>query len=180
MINNPNGKPTRNQSFTTDIAFCHIQIFLLRSGYLDPPSTTSLRAASTHSNQVAALLHKHATTEFKSLQGFRTSVSNHDPFDEKYKHKMEACLVHFNFDMAAVVRYIGGQHTGAHRNPEAIRDRLNQIGCNPSIVNETYRILKYGAPKRVSAHSSEAITKLSSNTAITQQYPRTLPKQPKP
>ena len=82
-------------------------------------------------------------------------MSTHDPFAPDYKNRLEACLLHFNFDLAAVVRFIGGQHTGAHRDPKAIRERLTQLQCDPRTIQETYRILKYGTPKQVNAHSTE-------------------------
>ena len=67
-----------------------------------------------------------------------------------------ACFVHYNFDTASVIRYIGGQHTAAHRDVGSIIKELRRAGLETQLVDDLERIFTYGAPAFCQAHTSEA------------------------
>lgn len=66
-----------------------------------------------------------------------------------------AAFLHFDGCAATVVRYIGGPHTAAHRDPDTILATLRP-SVEPAVLSDLERILKYGVPNYINAHSSEA------------------------
>ena len=57
------------------------------------------------------------------------------------------------FHIEDTVRYIGGPHIGAHRDPTIIRRRL-QAGVEPALLDQVIHQFIYGAPQQVHEYSS--------------------------
>ena len=66
-----------------------------------------------------------------------------------------ACLLHFNGDVATVVRWIGGPHTAAHISPTKILSTLKPI-IDADIWTDLNRIMTQGAPALCNATATEA------------------------
>jgi hypothetical protein len=64
-----------------------------------------------------------------------------------------AALLHFNYDVATMVQYIGGPHVGAHRNVPAILADL-QLSLTPEIFNQVQRLYTVGSPAHFNARST--------------------------
>jgi hypothetical protein len=64
-----------------------------------------------------------------------------------------ACLLHFDGDVATMVRWIGGPHVNAHLNVATILATLQPI---PDIYSDVKRILTFGAPAVCNAEASES------------------------
>ena len=65
-----------------------------------------------------------------------------------------ACLLHFNGDVATVVRWIGGPHTNAHISPVTILENLKPI-IDADIWTDLHRILIQGAPALCNVTATE-------------------------
>ena len=66
-----------------------------------------------------------------------------------------ACLLHFNGDVATMVRWIGGPHVNEHLNVPAILALLKPI-VDPDIYDDVKRIYTFGAPAFCNASATEA------------------------
>jgi hypothetical protein len=56
-----------------------------------------------------------------------------------------ALLLHFKFDLAAVQRFLGGQHTAAHQDPDEILPQVQGL-VSEKVFNDVKRIMCFGAP----------------------------------
>ena len=65
-----------------------------------------------------------------------------------------ACLLHFDGNVATMVRWIGGPHVNAHLNIPAILEELRLI-VDSSIHANVSRILLLGAPAVCQASATE-------------------------
>jgi len=57
-----------------------------------------------------------------------------------------AALLHFNGLVADVVRWVGGPHVGAHRNPADILTHLVKCEAPQDLLHDLSRIFAYGIP----------------------------------
>ena len=59
----------------------------------------------------------------------------------------------YGFNVEKLVRYIGGTHTGAHRNLKRIRRKLTP-SVKPELLDRVIEIFEYGAPRVAKGKSS--------------------------
>jgi hypothetical protein len=93
------------------------------------------------------------------------------------KGLVTACFLHFNFDTPTVVRYIGGQHTVAHRNVPAILAKLRRDNVDPDVLADLRRIFTLGSPSFCNANATErnfrAFLAYGNHKTITEDIPKT-------
>ena len=65
-----------------------------------------------------------------------------------------ACLLHFDGDVATMVRWIGGPHVNAHLDATSVLAKLQPI-VDPDTYSDVSRILTFGAPALCVAEASE-------------------------
>jgi hypothetical protein len=153
-IDTPFGKDNNDQSFTSDVRFRHSHIFLLESGFLAPEDETSLFAADPLAKQLDQLVRDHGDVDFRELRTYNEDWESETTIPEKAISQVTACMIHFKFDVASVVRYIGGTHIGAHRDTEKILDTLRDCIAE-DVWHDLARLYRKGAPNKCNAHSSE-------------------------
>jgi hypothetical protein len=65
-----------------------------------------------------------------------------------------ACFLHFNGDVATIVRWVGGPHTAAQINPEETLAKLKDV-VDPDVWDDLRRILVFGARALCNVEASE-------------------------
>jgi hypothetical protein len=145
QLDQPFGKDSLQHSFYSEISFCHILLPLLKSGYLSCRATKSLERASYRVRQLQQLRKKHVPLDFRSLQGYQIDWENTATIREDWKAMTSACALHYNGDMATVVRFIGGPHVHQHINTPTVLEKLKPV-VTTDIYNDVRRILTTGAP----------------------------------
>ena len=63
-------------------------------------------------------------------------------------------LFHFDMDLAAVQRCIGGNHVGAHRDHEALLSRVQHL-LPPKLFHELRRVLNDGSPAKFNVEGTQ-------------------------
>jgi hypothetical protein len=59
---------------------------------------------------------------------------------------MMACLFHFNPDISMVVQFLGGNHTGAHRDVQTVAHVLLTYGVPKALVQQYVCVMTVGYP----------------------------------
>ena len=119
-------------------------------------SHKTLEKACCRVRQLQQLRKKHQHVNFLPLQGFQADwESTTTTIREDWKAMTTACLLHFDGDVATMVRWIGGPHVNAHLNVAAILATLQPI-VDPDIYSDVERILTFGAPAVCNAEASES------------------------
>jgi hypothetical protein len=149
------GKDSVNHSFYAEKCFRHILLPLFKSGFLSCRATKALEKACRRARQLQQLRKKHQNVDFLPLQGFQADWESTTTIREDWKAMTTACLLHFDGDVATMVRWIGGPHVNAHLNVTTILATLQPI-VDPDIYSDVERILTLGAPAVCNAEASEA------------------------
>ena len=153
QLNQQFGKDSLQHSFYAAKSFCHILLPLLKSGFLSCRATKALEKASFRVRQLQRLRKKYAPLDFRSMQGYQENWDDTSTIREDWKALMSACALHYNGDIATVVRYIGGPHVNEHIDPTKLLAKLKPIVSN-DVFDDVTRILTKGAPALCNAEAS--------------------------
>ena len=143
-----------SQSFHAEKCFRHVLLPVFKSGFISRRNLRNLERASFCVRQLQQLLKKYSGVDFRPLQGFQPDWESVTTIRSDWKEMTSACLLHFDGDVATVVRWIGGHHTNAHLNPPEILAKLRPI-IDADIWSDLHRILTSGAPAVCNATASE-------------------------
>ena len=149
------GKDSLDQSFYSQKSLCHVLLPLLKSGYLSCRSTKALEKASFRARQLQQLRKKYSPIDFRPLQGYQHDWEATTSIRPDWKAMTSACVLHYNGDIATVVRFIGGPHVNQHINTTEVLTKLEPI-LTPDVFKDITRILTSGAPALCNAEASSS------------------------
>ena len=154
QLNQTFGKDNLLQSLYAEKCFRHVLLPVLKSGFLSRQTTKYLERASFRARQIQQLRKRYAGVDFRPLQGFQNDWESTTTIREDWKTMTSACVLHFNGDIATVVRWIGGSHTNNHLDVKETLSKLQPI-IDPTTWNDLSRILRSGAPALCNAEASK-------------------------
>jgi hypothetical protein len=154
MLDNPFGKDNLLQTFTSEAAFRHVLIPLWKSGFLCSFDWDNLAKGNEYACDLLALLSEYGDVDFNQLRGFPNGALDATDISTNRMRMATAALLHFNGSLATLTRWMGGPHTGEHRDHDGFLNRWK-----PVLRDHTYRdlerILLCGAPAQCNASASE-------------------------
>ena len=153
QLNQPFGKDSLNHSFYAAKSFCHILLPLLKSGFLSCRATKALEKASFRVRQLQKLRKKYAPLDFRSIRGYQADWEETSTIRADWKAMTSACALHYNGDIATVVRFIGGPHVNQHIDAPAVLAKLKPI-LTDDVFIDVQRILTKGAPALCNAEAT--------------------------
>ena len=65
---------------------------------------------------------------------------------------MMACLFHYNLDVSLLMRYLGGNYTGAHRRVQETATILRQHKISKTLIQHYIRVMTAGCPNILNAN----------------------------
>ena len=154
LLDQPFGKPNNNQTFYSEVTLRHVVPFLSRSEFLSRRDKDRFQVAYHPAKVYNILWRRYRPIEFHQLREPNLNWEQETEFDQQRVDRITACFLHFNFDTAAVVRYIGGQHVASHRDTENILGQLKGI-IDENVWNDLARLFRDGAPAYCNAESTE-------------------------
>lgn len=155
LVEQPFGKETLSQFFLSEARLRHILHPLARLGFLSKDCWSRFSAAFSWVGDFLALRQEMSAVAFADIRGFR-----HDDFeadttiDPVRVAKVTSALFHFDGDPAALIRWIGGSHVGAHCDAQERLDRLTPI-LPADLALELTRLVKFGSPRLCRVLASE-------------------------
>jgi hypothetical protein len=155
QLDQPFGKPSSSHSFTGDIEFRHVMLFVLRSGFLSRKDRSTFVRSHPLVKQLSILLQEHRNVDFRPIRGF-DMYKDHETettLNEDRTKFASAALLHYNMDMGTLVRYIGGPHVGAQRDVARIMSNIKH-SVKPTTQKDLYRVYTQGAPTICNGHST--------------------------
>ena len=60
---------------------------------------------------------------------------------------MLACLLHYNLDVLLLMRYLGGNYVGAHRDVDKTAETLQKHGVPEDLIRQYRRVMTVGCPR---------------------------------
>ena len=67
---------------------------------------------------------------------------------------MMACLFHYNLDVSLVMRFLGGNHTAAHRDVQSVAMILLAHKVPKFLVQQYARVMTVGCPNSINTDVS--------------------------
>ena len=152
----PFGKNNINQSFTADKTFYHIVLIVFKSNFLTRKERCRVKITCPTFKKMWRewkLVRDLQPVDFLPLLQQPPNWESQTQIDERRVHLRLALLLHYNFDLAAVHRFVGGNHTAAHMDPDRILPLVKDLLDEPT-YNHLERILRFGCPAYLNAHCS--------------------------
>ena len=130
---------------------------------------------------------KYRKVNFLPLQGFQPDWESTTTICADWKAMTSSwCLLHFDGDLATMVRWIGGPHVNAHLDVPSILSKLRRLIVDRDIYTDLSWILLLGAPAKciteASEENSQAFRNYGNHTSVTKNqeiYVSTTVKQSK-
>ena len=154
-LNQPFGKDNLVQCFSSEACLRLVLLPLYKSAFLlREPEWSAFAAASPMVAEFLSLVDDHATVDFRPLRGFDANWETATEINPNRVRMATAALLHFDGDVADLVRWIGGTHVGAHRDISATLAYLRgKISSHLCCTLE--RIWRHGAPTVCNATASD-------------------------
>jgi hypothetical protein len=150
--NQPFGKDNLRQVYTTQPVLYHVLLLVFKTGVLHPKTLCRFCIAIPPAYRLWREHQRLKHHDWTPLCEPNPDWQTQEAIDATRVDLRLAMLFHYNMDLAAVHRRIGGNHVGAHRNPAAIEARLRPI-LEPKLLHEL-RILVDGCPAKFNAEGT--------------------------
>jgi hypothetical protein len=141
----PFGKDNLRQIFSTERVFPHILLPFLKQGFLDTSDMSNLFVAMPSSKKLWSEHERVKDIDWTPLCRPNPNWKEQKVIDDTRVDMRTAMLFHYNLDLAAVQRKIGGNHVGEHRKPEIILSQVQGL-LDQKTYEHFKRILCDGCP----------------------------------
>ena len=148
------GSISLSHSFIKEPSFENVTLLLLKSSFLSLKDLSALVKASPLILLLWTSLVDLQFLDFSPLRVAAASLQELPSLSGSQVKMFLACALHYNFDMASVIRYIGGNYTAAHTDIDAIVDKLQSINFDNEIIQHIYRSRTIGCPAHFKAEST--------------------------
>ena len=154
-LNQKFGKENLKQCFKSEACLRLVLLPLYNSGYLN---TTNDRKALAEAYKpfwlLLQLLKEHEQVDFRPLKGYQQDWRTATAINPDRVSMATAALLHYDGDVAAVVRFIGGPHVGEHRDIDAtlafLAGKIDKV-----TLTTLERCWRHGVPAQCNAEASE-------------------------
>ena len=148
------GKDNLLQTYTTEPVLFHIVLPVLKHGFLTSDDIRILSKASSPIGKLWSEYQRVKDLDWTPLCESNPKWQTQEKIDDDRVDLRMATLFHFDMDLAAVQRHIGGHHVGAHRNPEELLKRLQHL-LPPKLLADLRRVLVDGCPARFNTDGTQ-------------------------
>ena len=127
---------------------------LLQSGYLEAESRQAVLASHpliAHLDRVSLALSDY---DFRWIRETDTAWASQTSIPNARRQAMMACLFHYNLDVSLVMRFLGGNHTAAHRDVQSVATILLAHKVPKFLVQQYVRVMTVGCPNSINADVS--------------------------
>ena len=141
------GKQDKDHSAVQEACAETTLFLLLKSGYLDKESTEKLCTTHPlvdHLERTVATLKDY---DFGWLRRTDEKWASQIEIEDESKKAMLACLCHYDLDVSLLMRFLGGNYVGAHRDVERTVLTLQQHNIPDELIAHYRRVMTVGCPR---------------------------------
>ena len=157
IIYDSTGKHNPRLQWSGEIVFRHIiPTFILHGvSYLQDKEFAAFRETTRLVSVYCSLHRKYSTMDPSKARGFEMykNFRSETDFDQERCDLLTAALLQLGFRVPDLVRYLGGTHTGSHRDITQIRRNLTP-SVEPKLLEEVIDLFTRGAPNEANGFSS--------------------------
>ena len=141
------GRPNKDHSAVQE-ACAETTIFLvLKSGFLSKQEVDTVRRTGPLADHLIRTAHTLRNYDFRWLRDPDTRWASQSETPAESKRTMLACLFHYNLDVSLMMRYLGGNYAGAHRDAAGTAKILQQHGVSEDLIRQYQRVMTVGCPR---------------------------------
>ena len=142
-------KPSATKSWSTEPTPKFFKFLVIRSEFLDQDSLLSLSETDALAAEMVRDIPRLLSVDPSPLLVARTGFSDQNAVPPERVWMMSALAVHYRLNFGLVVRCLGREYTGAHRDPNAV---LRECGphIDPCDMRQILCILREGCPSTLS------------------------------
>ena len=158
QLEQPFGKDNLCQVFVSEAALRHVLLPLWKTGFLagDVRAWDSLMTAYYPARLLGSLLDDYGDTDPSLIRGYPPGWKDETEVNEERVASATACVLKFDGNIAAAVRWIGGPHVNAHLDVPHVLARLKETVSPPAgLISNVERILTMGIPAKCTASATE-------------------------
>ena len=112
------GRPDRDHSATQTACGETVIFFLLKSGCLDEQSTAALCSTNPLVHHMRRSMIALEDYDFTWIRQYNNNWQSQSEIPPESKKAALACLYHYGMDVSLLIRYLGNNYTGEHRDVE--------------------------------------------------------------
>ena len=146
LLRSPFGRPSLDHSFQQEPCLDTCGHFLLRSGYLDPSDLIAWFDCNPKLCHLAASMVAFRTYDFRWAREYNLEWESQQAIDRDRQVAYTAILLHYDLDVSSLMRYLGNNFTGEHRNWEATAQRLRECHIPEEMITKYRRVAQVGCP----------------------------------
>ena len=148
------GPPSRDHSVTQEACMETVLLHILKSEYLNEDSTRALHETNPLVPHLAHVTKALSNYDFRWLRDTDQEWASQESIPEERQKAMMACLLHYNLDVSLLMRYLGGNHTGAHQDVQATAKILLEHKIDAELVRHYVRVMTVCCPRIMNADIS--------------------------
>ena len=148
------GKKSKDHSFASEACFEHTLIFVLKGGFLADTEQKNLLECHTLFKHLHKMICWSKTLISSSIKNPIDNYSQQKNIDPERVKQFLASALHFDLDMATVIRFLGGNYTGEYRDTKRTIKALKDTNCDKQIIKDIERTLLVGCPNKMNSSST--------------------------
>eukprot|EP00956_Cyclotella_meneghiniana_P014543 scaffold21809_cov24-Cyclotella_meneghiniana.AAC.3 len=154
------GRPDLSHSFiqTPCLETCVTHLF--KSGFLNPTDMLNLMDVSPLFTHLAASIVAYSDYDFRWIRDYNLNWNEQTTIDPDRRVALTAALFHYNLNVSALMRYLGNNYTGEHRNIPLIINKLRSHSIPEDLISKYTRVMLVGCPNHFVAETSRDNTML--------------------
>lgn len=160
LLHNTYGRPDLSHSFIQEPCLETCTTHVLGSGFLDPTDLVNLMEVSPLITHMAASVVAYSEYDFRWIQDYNIQWSEQTTIDPDRQIALTAALFHYNLDVSALMRYLGNNFTGEHRDIPGTISKLRKYGIPEELIDKYRRVMMVGCPNHFVAETSRDNTLL--------------------
>ena len=121
------GRPSKSHSYTTDVHFDHLVLPLLKSGYLDARQIIILADTSKLYAHLIKTMVYCVNIDFHPLSKYNLKYKEQEFVPHERIMMFLEAAIYYDFNLAAVMRFVGNNYTAAYRNVSEIMQDLHGV-----------------------------------------------------
>ena len=149
MRNTEFGKPHVNISFTSESRLPQVLLIVYKQEFLKDTKNGYQRLWNTYpeTRRLYDEWQRLKDVDFRELREMNPDWESQTEIPTRLLDLRLACLMHYDMDVATMIRFMGGNYIAAHRNPSQILSNIQGI-VPEDVYDDVKRILTFGAPTK--------------------------------
>jgi len=141
------GRPSRNNTFTSEATFDHVVLLLFKSSILSDPDVRVLRDVHPLYGHLYHTIFRFRYVDFRKLSNANINYASQLEIPLQRRQLFLAAILQYDLHVPSLIRFLGNFFTNEHLDHHA-------VAAPPHVIKYAFRALHTGTPSKFHGHSS--------------------------